>query len=669
MKPRAVPALALLLALALAGSPGLAAGQPPPSRTAILVLVPGLAFEAALAEPALEPLLARGGVGLMATRTFGQGPFAAHVTLGGGRVAGAPRGAPQVRPAGDGLVVEVGPYREAAEGATPGALGEAVRLAGGTVAYATPTDAPGPGVLVAMDAGGRVPLASVGAAPSGAAALLDRADLVVVEAADGAEAGRWARELAGTSSSDQTLVVVASPAPSPGMLPRGEEVTALVVARPGSAAAAPAGLTSPSTRRPGLVANVDVAPTILRFLGVPVPGEMTGSPITTDGPPPAELHRRFLEYRALRVPLLAGLGAIAVAFLAVALALVFRGGPRWLRDAVGMGILVVVALPPALLAASYLPSFTWAAVVPAVGLVALAGAWAARGGSLGDPRRALAFLAWLALALIALDAVLGWPGMEISLMGASSLEGGRFYGLPNTYAGVLLGAAVLAAARLSPGRGTALLAGAAALAGAPWLGANLGAGVTLGAAAGLWRWSRATGRVGAPALAGGALGGILALGVLLAAHRFLAPAPTHVGRFLDAGGAGALAEAGARRLALLVRNTSATPVAWLVVAALPVLGTLALRRVGPFGPSLRDDPVWRLGCVILALAAGVGFLVNDTSSLAALASLYLTAALVHPAVDPWTSETRGQRQRPAPQVGALSRGSRGPPGARPRSAG
>ena len=44
------------------------------------------------------------------------------------------------------------------------------------------------------------------------------------------------------------------------------------------------------------------------------------------------------------------------------------------------------------------------------------------------------------LAFFALEALLGWPGMITPLLGGSQLDGGRFYGLPNVAIGVLIGA-------------------------------------------------------------------------------------------------------------------------------------------------------------------------------------------------------------------------------------
>ena len=84
-------------------------------------------------------------------------------------------------------------------------------------------------------------------------------------------------------------------------------------------------LTSDSTQRAGVVTGGDVRATLSEFLGVEELGSAEippGSPIEIiEGPPPFELHERYLAQRRMYVPIgtaagiylaIAGLGAIAV---------------------------------------------------------------------------------------------------------------------------------------------------------------------------------------------------------------------------------------------------------------------------------------------------------------------------------------------------------------------
>ncbi|HEX8099010.1 MAG TPA: hypothetical protein VF660_02275, partial [Actinomycetota bacterium] len=171
------------------------------------------------------------------------------------------------------------------------------------------------------------------------------------------------------SIGDRAMVVVVAPSPSPAMDRVGDKVTPLLIAWRPSRSRTPHALASRTTRQTGLVANVDVAPTVLRFLRLRIPAEMTGEPLTVaDAGPPFALHRVHLEQRRIRLPI--QLGEIAfVTFLAIVgfgalIALGRRGSvPKPLNKSVqflalcGLGFAVVV------LAGGLLPRLTYPVVV------------------------------------------------------------------------------------------------------------------------------------------------------------------------------------------------------------------------------------------------------------------------------------------------------------------
>ncbi len=89
--------------------------------------------------------------------------------------------------------------------------------------------------------------------------------------------------LGGALSAERLLVLVISPIPSADMGARGDEVSPLLMAsgtnlRLFDPVHRPHALRSDTTRQAGLVANVDIAPTILDFFGIPIPSEMDGQP-------------------------------------------------------------------------------------------------------------------------------------------------------------------------------------------------------------------------------------------------------------------------------------------------------------------------------------------------------------------------------------------------------
>ncbi|MGH2740757.1 MAG: hypothetical protein ACRDH6_09795 [Actinomycetota bacterium] len=593
-----------------------------------------------------DRLARAGGIGLMTTRVAldaepaGTAPY---VTMGAGAAAGGPAVIVPAAPRGSsGAQIDTSVFKDRAEGAEPGSLGEAVDGAGLEVAVATGSLS-SPVLLLGMDEQGRVP--RLGPVREAAGELLE-ADLLVVDLTDPVKRGDLpaAAALVATvvrsSSAERLLVIVAAPAPTPGMLEAGDRVTPLILAE-GSpsalvagAASAP-GLTSDTTRRDGVVTNVDVAPTILAFLGLQRPSSMTGSVIRVDGENPTELHERYLDQRGLRVSIQVGVLGATLALLVAGLVLLFiwRTAPPWVfraAAAFGLASLSAVAL---LVPASFLPELNYAFVLPLVVGGAAATTAAALAIGRGDPARTVAVVAALWIAVVVADGFAGWRSTLTPLLGSGALDGGRFYGMTNTYGGVALGGSVLFASRLRPGFGTALLLAMALFVGL--LGVNFGAGVTMFAATGLFIGMRRRGRLGLVEI--GATTALVVAGVALMAlvHGLILP-ETHIGGLLDraeGSGYGEIASVAARRFLITVETTSDVPAAWLVVATLPIWLVVAWRRLGPFGAYLDEDPGWQDGLVVLALASIVGYLANDSGiAMAGMAFAMLLLGLFYPAL-------------------------------------
>src|SRR5205085_1988347 len=133
------------------------------------------------------------------------------------------------------------------------------------------------------------------------------------------KAGSFIREIVAHLPVRRTLVMMAVPSSSRSMVSAGDEVTALFMSEGLPQQLFPPtgpvhSLTSDTTRWDGLVSNVDVAPTILRFFGIPEPSAMDGVPIrVVDAAAPFALHRRELEQRRTRLPVWLALLAFVVA--------------------------------------------------------------------------------------------------------------------------------------------------------------------------------------------------------------------------------------------------------------------------------------------------------------------------------------------------------------------
>ena len=442
------------------------------------------------------------------------------------------------------------------------------------------------------------------------------------------EAAEEIASIVQSSPQQRILVIVTSLDASTAMRSAKDELHPIVMAAgppdelfPDSGI--PGSLTSDSTRRPGVVIDGDIRPTVYRFIRTPVPEPDSGigSPIEIiEGPPPFELHKRYLAQRGMYVPIgtaggiyltIVGLGAIVILALGSRI-------PQVIRRIFGWGCLSVAALATALLAAGHLPELTYATVIPFVALVTVFGTLAFAPLERRDVLLVPAGIGIAVLAYFALEAILEWTAALTPFVGGSELDGGRFYGLPNVFIGLLIGSCLWVAHRLRTGAGVALLVAVALFAGLPYVGANLGGGVSLFAAAGLWLAVRERERLGlwkglgvfvTVTLVGGAL--------ILFAHA-ISPLETHVTRFEEeVSGISGVFERFGDRLQVGFDLIAHNPFALIPVIGLPVAIAAVLRPPAALRPSLERSPAWRDAILVTLLAGVVAYLVNDSGPAAA----------------------------------------------------
>jgi len=421
------------------------------------------------------------------------------------------------------------------------------------------------------------------------------------------------------------LVVVVSLTPSPAMIAAKDDLHPVVVAE-GTPTALFRGdgslrsLASDSTRRTGVVTDADVSATISDFLGEP--GRGGGSVLrVADAEPPFELHTRYLAMRRMWIPVqvAAAIYVTLAGLAAVALLALRRRVPAWAGHAMAWVPLTAPTLGVALLAAGHLPTLSYATVVPFVVGVALVATSASvplrRFGLLVPP----AVIGAAVLGYFVVEAAVGWTAALTPFLGGSELDGGRFYGLPNVFIGLLMGSSLYVAARLGPRMGFLLVAAVAFFAGLPGIGANLGAAVALFAAAGLWLGLRSRGRLGWREVGLTVAVVVVGMAAVLAAHRFLTVSPTHATRFVEGPGRSlpGLGRTFVDRLLvgwrLIVRN----PFALVPVLGLPTCLAVVLHPPGPIGGPLERHPEWRDAILVTLLGSIVAYVANDSGPAAA----------------------------------------------------
>jgi hypothetical protein len=296
----------------------------------------------------------------------------------------------------------------------------------------------------AADTDGHVAAVSLGSPatlPARIAALARVKRLVVGDLPAGSEGYAALRTLSRARGNGELLLVVQRAADRPGG-------ALLWLAAAGLAGGGDRELTSRTTNQRGLASAVDLAPTILGHLGLePIPADMRGYPLATDGPLHASslgsLLRRLQVVGGRRLRALASLLGLWALLLLAALAWPGRRNRAARAWALRVGALAVLWAPAAaLVGAATEPGAALEYAAIALSCLAL--------GTLTDwllpwPRAPLAPAVGALVALVA-DALAHTQLLLRSLLGPDPILGARFYGFGNELKSALAVLAFAAAA-------------------------------------------------------------------------------------------------------------------------------------------------------------------------------------------------------------------------------
>jgi hypothetical protein len=302
----------------------------------------------------------------------------------------------------------------------PGLLASQIPGGAGYVGSAGETDLDG---VAAADRHGQIAALSIGSAatlPARIAALSAREQLTVADLPAGALGSSDLRALSVARRAGELEIVVQRAPGAPG-----NELLWVAVGGLGSGHT----LTSQSTNQRGLISSVDLAPTILRHLGLSVPDAVRGKPIELDG----SFDGAYLRSFKARLQVIYGrrLGALACLFGAWALLMLATLSLRrysaraWAARVGGLALLwtpVAVLIPAAFApgrgvenALLVLICFTLGALTDRL---------------LAWPRAPLA-PAVVAVVALTVDALAGTQLLARSLLGPNPELGVRFYGIGN----------------------------------------------------------------------------------------------------------------------------------------------------------------------------------------------------------------------------------------------
>ncbi len=271
----------------------------------------------------------------------------------------------------------------------------------------------------------------------------------------------FAARVASMLDLDSSVLLVVSPGAPTEARSRGDYLTPIIAAGGGFGRGL---LSSPTTRRGGLVNNIDILPTVLARFGLTPPSGVVGARMkTTAGPADAVarlkgLDRQFEATRKARWPVvivyLVLVGLVTAVSVLTMPGLSRRIGwshePARLARWVPPAATALLAGPLSFLVVSafhyegYLfPVLFCGAFIVVVG----AGAYLlCRGRRRMDP---VVSVCLLTAGVILVDALFGGRLVILPLLGDSALEGSRMYGLSNSIVAVLLATAVWGMAGLA----------------------------------------------------------------------------------------------------------------------------------------------------------------------------------------------------------------------------
>jgi hypothetical protein len=493
----------------------------------------------------------------------------------------------------------------------PGLFASTLEQAGHRLAYAGVVGFEQTEATVAADRAGaveKVSLGTIGTFPQRVLDLWKSADVVVA---------RFPPDAAGLEALDRIVaarqpgdLIYAIRAPPPGrvrLLPTG-------MLGPGYRARV---LYSPTTRRPGLVAATDMAPTLLHYFGVKIPNQMEGRVIEARRDGNAE----DVRARMSRLDVVIGRRGPALRMFGLALVLMALG--LWsarrragLRVAARIAFLAVLWLPGvALVTAAIAPSWLAELLTLSLGSIAL--------GALTDRLvpwpLAPAVPAAVVFGAHAVDLARGSPWIGASIAGPNPKGGSRFFGIGNELEAMLslevlfgLGAALTL---LKPRYVARMFAFgcliAAAIIGSGRLGADVGGVITLGAGAAGAVLASMGGRLTRRRLLVAALVPVAAV-VGLVALDLLTSGGAHLTRTVVHGnGPGELVDIIHRRLTISVNGLSNVPVS--IVCGIGVVAcAVAIRRRERLYAPLSSHPAFMAGIWGGFSAIVIGALSNDS---------------------------------------------------------
>ncbi|WP_026475816.1 alkaline phosphatase family protein [Alkaliphilus transvaalensis] len=405
-------------------------------------------------------------------------------------------------------------------------------------------------------------------------------------------------------------------------------------------------LVSDTTRRTGIIGNIDIAPTILAHFGLNSNEMMTGreiSSVTSDNNLNylRELGLRVLytsqqRYRVLYTFAVFEMLASVVALLAIILK---KNIPQKIKGVIAGILLATIIIPFVFLilpllkitAITYIYIFLIILTIIFVSLIRIL----AKQDEVGT----LILATGLVVLGLVIDILTGQNLIKNSLLGYDPIIGARYYGIGNEFTGVLIGSTLVFS--------TAIIQKNAKfkwgipfiyiliimIIGFPKWGANVGGTITamvaflyslfrvFGKQMNIKKWLLIAGLV------------VLGVGTFALIDLFVLESKSHLAGAIHQiyrGGPWVILQIITRKLAMNIRVMGVTIWSRVLLMAVAVLGILFYKPMGVLKKIANEYSQLTIGWTGILVAAAVGFVVNDSGVvMAAMATIFLTTSILY----------------------------------------
>ncbi|KAB3527623.1 hypothetical protein [Alkaliphilus serpentinus] len=439
-----------------------------------------------------------------------------------------------------------------------------------------------------------------------------------------------------------TSLMLVTPYPSDDAGEYGERLTPLVLYDGDKGGGF---ITSDTTRRKGIIGNIDVAPYILKEFGLEAEN-MTGKfiekiPDEDNIEYILSLNNRVVNTSKMRYRVLYSFALYEMLASVIALlAIIFKGKIRDpFKELINL-LLLATIIPPFVFL--ILPVFGYQTIINTyLLLIALSTIMVIIIYRLSryKPLLSIAIATSITMIGLSIDIITGQNFIKQSIMGYDPIIGARYYGIGNEYAGILLGCSLIAISILMEINKKfkfiipVIVFILILLMGVPTLGANVGATITAIFAYGFILIKLYGGTIQPKTWIYILLLAVGAITTLALIDLLIVEKSSHLaGAIKDIieGGPSEIVRIITRKVSMNIRVMGVTIWSRVLLIAIGVLTVIFYKPVGLFRRIADAFPSMVVGWSGILVACVVGFLVNDSGVVtAAMAAIYLTTSILY----------------------------------------